>query len=68
MGLKDAVAEKGVGGVDGAAEAEGGVYPVGARVGMMEVNEWGEREGDLHRRGIAEVILIWNIQFRGFSA
>jgi hypothetical protein len=41
--------------VDGAAEAEGGVYPVG-RVGMMEVNEWGE--GDLHRRSIVKVILI----------
>jgi hypothetical protein len=33
VGFEDAVAEEGVGGVDGAAEAEGGVYPV-AGVGM----------------------------------
>lgn len=52
MGLKDAVAEKGVGGVDGAAEAEGGVNPM---VGVSKrLIDWGS--GDSHRRSIVEVI------------
>ena len=47
------MAEEGVGGVDGAAEAEGGVYPVvGVGMRLMVLGR-----GSLHRRSIVEVIL-----------